>query len=148
MKICFWGNIAGALKGTTDGGGELQISLLAKALARCGNEIVVIDYNTDEDFVTAEGIKVFKIRGWNKGVRIIRTVTRRLPQLYKSLRDQKADVYYCRIRDFRHILAYWAARKVRGKFVLHMASDLDTMSFRTKFKENLFSSINGMWKFF
>ena len=34
MKICFWGDIAGALTGNTSGGGELQIALLAKALAR------------------------------------------------------------------------------------------------------------------
>ena len=33
MKICFWGDLVGALTGNTNGGGELQIALLAKALA-------------------------------------------------------------------------------------------------------------------
>ena len=129
MKICFWGNIAGALTGNTSGGGELQLALLAKALARSGHEVVIIDYNTTEDFITADGIKVFKIKGWNNGIRIIRTFTHRLPQLYWSLKAQKADVYYCRIRDFRHILAFWAARKVKAKFILGLASDLDAMTF-------------------
>ena len=68
MKICFWGDIAEALKGNTNGGGELQIALLAKALARGGHEVVIIDYKTTEDFITADGIKVFKIKGWNNGI--------------------------------------------------------------------------------
>jgi hypothetical protein len=134
MKICFWGGITNALTGNTDGGGELQIALLAKALAKSGHEVVVIDYKTKEDFVTQDGIKVFKIKGWNKGFRMIRYVTRRIPELYRSLKKQKADIYYCRIRDFRHILAYWAARKSNAKFILHMASDLDAMSFKERWK--------------
>ena len=134
MKICFWGNIGSALIGKTGGGGELQIALLAKALARGGHEVVVIDYVTPEEFQTDEGIKVYPIKGWNKGVRIIRTLTHRLPLLYSSLRDQKADVYYSRIRDFRHIITLWAARKVKAKFILGLAEDLDVMSFGMRWK--------------
>jgi glycosyltransferase involved in cell wall biosynthesis len=147
MKICFWGNIAGALKGNTDGGGELQLALLAKALAKGGNEVVVIDFETDEDFITADGIKVFRIKGWNNGIRIIRTITHRLPQLYKSLKAQNADVYYCRIRDFRHILSFWAARKVKAKFVLGLASDLDAMNLKMRWKYNHLVSKGGLWAF-
>lgn len=145
MKICFWGNIAGALKGKTDGGGELQLALLAKALARGGHEVVIIDYNTTEDFITGDGIKVFKIKGWNNGIRIFRTFTHRLPQLYWSLKAQKADVYYCRIRDFRHILAFWAARKVKAKFILGLASDIDAMHFVMRLKYNQFVNFAGLW---
>lgn len=148
MKICFWGNVAGALKGNTAGGGELQISLLTQALAKGGHEVVIIDFNTTEDFVTAEGIKVFKINGWNKGIRIIRTFTNRLPLVYRSLKAQKADIYYCRIRDFRHILAYWAAREVKAKFILGMASDLDAMNFRMRLKYHHFAKPSGLWAFF
>ena len=147
MKICFWGNIAGALRGNTDGGGELQIALLAKALALAGNEVVIIDYKTTEDFVTPDGIKIFKINGWNKGIRIIRSFTNRLPQLYKNLKEQNADVYYCRIRDFRHILAFWAAKKVKAKFVLGLASDLDVMNFWKRLKHDHLVSKRGMWAF-
>ena len=145
MKICFWGNIAGALTGNTSGGGELQIALLAKALARGGHEVVVIDLQTTEDFITGDGIKVYKIKGWNNGIRIIRTFTHRLPQLYWSLKAQKADVYYCRIRDFRHILAFWAASKVKAKFILGMASDLDAMNFVMRLKYQHLVSFGGLW---
>lgn len=145
MKVCFWGNIAGALNGNTDGGGELQLALLAKALARGGNEVVVIDYKTPEDFITADGIKVFRIKGWNDGIKVIRTFTHRLIRLYKSLKDQKADIYYCRIRDFRHIIAFWAARKVKARFVLGLASDLDAMNFWMRLKYNHLVSESGLW---
>jgi glycosyltransferase involved in cell wall biosynthesis len=147
MKICFWGDIASALTGNTAGGGELQTALLAKALAKAGHEVVVIDYNVKESFVTHDGIKVFGIIGWNKGLKIIRSLTHRLPELYRSLKAQKADVYYCRIRDFRHILAYWAARKVKGKFILGLASDLDAMNFIMRLKYYHLVSSGSLWSF-
>lgn len=148
MKICFWGCIAGALNGNTHGGSELQIAFLAKALAKSGHEVVIIDFQIDEDFITPEGIKVFRINGWNKGIRLIRTFTHRLPLLYSSLKNQKADIYYCRIRDFRHIFAFWAARKNNAKFILHMASDLDAMSFRMRWKNYYIANLGGLWWLF
>ena len=134
MKICFWGNIANSINGNTEGGGELQIAILAEALARVGHEVVVLDTNTTENFITKDGIKVFKIVGWNSGIRYIRTFTHRLPKLYLSLKAQKADIYYCRIRDFRHILAFYAAHKVNAKLIIGLASDLDVMNFAKRFK--------------
>jgi glycosyltransferase involved in cell wall biosynthesis len=151
MKICFWGNIARTLKGNPDGGGELQIALLAKALIKGGHEVVVIDYETPEDFITEDGIRVLKVTKWNDGIPVFRTFTHRLPQLYKSLIHQRADIYYCRIREFRHIIAYRAARKVGAKFILGLASDLDIMSFGMRVKNIYipnFSFGNFFWWFF
>lgn len=150
MKICFWGDIAGALTGKTSGGGELQIALIAKALALNGYKVIVLDYTIEKEFITGEGIQVYPIEGWNKGIRKLRTFTHRLPGLYRSLKAQKADIYYCRIRNFRHILAYWAARNVDAKFILGVASDLDLMSFGSRWKyyyssnlHKLFASLDG-----
>jgi glycosyltransferase involved in cell wall biosynthesis len=147
MKICFWGNVTGSLKGNTPGGGELQIALLARALAKIGHEVVVLDNEITEKYQTEDGIKVYPIEGYNKGIRMIRTFTHRLPKLYASLRDQNADIYYCRIRDFRHIIAYAAARKVRAKFILGLASDLDAMNFGMRFNHQYRASISSLWKF-
>ncbi|MGN6196971.1 MAG: glycosyltransferase family 4 protein [Ginsengibacter sp.] len=147
MKVCFWGDIARSLKDNTGGGGQLQIALLAKALAKAGNEVTVIDYEVEEDFITADGIKVFKIKDWNKGIPVLRSFTKRLPNLYKSLKSQKADIYYCRIRDFRHIIAYWAARKVKGKFILGLASNLDAMDFKKRLKYQHLVSPGSLWAF-
>ncbi|MGE5406717.1 MAG: glycosyltransferase family 4 protein [Methanosarcina sp.] len=148
MKICFWGNVAGALKGKTEGGGELQIAFIAKALAAAGHEVVVVDYGTNEEFTTPEGIKVFTIKKWDKGVRIFRTVTHRLPGLYSTLLEQQADIYYCRIRDFRHIIPYWVSRRLKAKFVLHMAADLDATSFSERLRKFYFEKPAGLWWFF
>ncbi len=145
MKICFWGDIGKALSGNTSGGGELQIALLARALARAGHEVVVVDHQTDQETQTVDGIKILPIIGWNKGIRGIRTLTHRLPRLYSTLRDQKADVYYCRIRDSRHIIAWWAARKVKAKFILGLAEDLDVLSFRMRWKYYYLNYIRSPW---
>jgi glycosyltransferase involved in cell wall biosynthesis len=146
MKICFWGNIGSALRGNTGGGGELQIALLAKALAKEGHEVVVLDYVISEEFQTDDGIKVYPIVGWNKGIRVIRTLTHRLPLLYSNLRDHKADVYYSRIRDFRHIITLWAARKVKAKFILGLAEDLDVMSFKMRWKYYFLTHLHDLWR--
>jgi glycosyltransferase involved in cell wall biosynthesis len=145
MKICFWGNINSALNGETAGGGELQLALLAKALANAGHEVVVIDFTISEDLITTDGIKIFNIKGWDNGIPIIRTFTHRLPRLYKSLKNQKADIYYCRMRDFRHILAFWAARKVKAKFVMGLASNLDVSNFYKRFKYQYLTSPKNLW---
>lgn len=145
MKICLWGNIASALSGKTSGGGELQLALLAKALAKAGNEVIIIDYNVSEDSITTEGIKIFKIKGYNNGIRIIRSLTHRLPGLYRSLKNQKADIYYCRIRDFRHILVLCAARKVKAKFIFATASNLDVSGFFKRMKYQYLASPKNLW---
>lgn len=147
MKICFWGDIGKALNGSTSGGGELQIALLARSLVQSGHEVVVVDYEFDEPFQTHDGIKVFPVRGWNKGIRGIRTFTHRLPRLYATLRDQKADIYYCRIRDSRHIIAWWAARKVKARFILGLAEDLDVMSFSMRWKFYYSNYLHRPWVF-
>jgi len=145
MKICLWGNIAGALKGNTAGGGELQLALLAKALTKGGHEVVVIDIFTTEDFVTEEGIKVYKIKGWGNGIPIIRDFTHRLLKLYRSLKEQQADIYYCRILDFRNELSFWAARKVKAKFVISLASDLEALNFVMRWKNYYSVNLHGLW---
>lgn len=146
MKVCFWGDNAGALMGSPIGGGELQIVLLARSLAKAGNEVVFVDFNKHEDLVTADGIKLFCVKGYNQGIRFFRFFNR-LRRIYKSLKDQKADIYYCRIRDFRHILSYWAARRVGAKFILALASDLDVSGFRKRVKYFYMAEVGGLWWF-
>lgn len=148
MKICLWGDIACALRGKTNGGSELQCALLAKALVRAGHEVVIIDSQVAGDFITDEGIKVFCVKGWNNGIRFIRIFTHRLPRLYSSLKNQKADLYYCRMRDFINILALWAARKTNSKFILAMASDLDALGFRMRVKYFYIPNFKGLWWLF
>jgi glycosyltransferase involved in cell wall biosynthesis len=152
MKVCFWGNISKSLEGRTDGGGELQIALLAKILVLAGHDVVIVDPSIQKDFVTAEGINIVGIDDWDKGLRVIRTLTHQYLGLYKALKAQKADVYYCRIRDFRHIIAYWASRSVNGKFILGLASDLDAMNFvmrcRFYYFKNLKVGVSRLWWFF
>lgn len=147
MKVCFWGDNASALNGNPTGGGELQIALLAKALIKLGHKVVFVDYNIQEDYTTEDGIRVHCIKGYNEGIRMLRTF-RRFKLIYMSLREQEADAYYCRIRDFRHILAYWASRKVKARFILALASDLDVKSVSTRLKYLYFADTVGLWWFF
>ncbi len=146
MKFCFWGNISGALIGKTLGGAELQIALLAKSLAMQGNEVAIIDPYIDESFTTKEGIRVINIPGWNKGLVGIRLFFNRIPALYKVLKDQNADFYYVRMRAYLHFVSYLACKKVKGKFIVATAHDLDLASFRERFKNSYATKLN-LFKF-
>lgn len=148
MKFCTWGNIASAIEGRPVGGGELQIAMLCKVLARSGHEVVLVDFNVEKDYVTTDGIKVVKVKGWDDGIRFVRFFTHRLPRLYACLKEQKADIYYCQIRDYTHILAYWAARRSNGRFVLQLASDLDALNLKMRMKYDYLTNLDGgLWWF-
>ncbi len=142
MKFCFSCNIADTLNGRAIGGGELQISLLAKALATKGHEVVIIDPHASEDFVTPEGIKVLHVPGWDKGIRGLRLLTHRIPAMYRLFREQKADYYYVRMRSYFHLIPYRAARKTGGKFILSLASDIDVMPLRGRIKYEYKTNFN------
>lgn len=148
MKICFWGIIADALRGKTGGGGELQIALMAKTLAGLGHDVVVVDLDITEEFTTGEGIRVLPVKGYNNGIKGLRTLTHRLPGLYSTFVDINADVYYCRIREYRHIIVYMAARKVKAKFILGLASDLDILSIGKRWRHFYSSNIKDLWGVF
>lgn len=135
MRFCFQGNFTGALLGKTAGGGELQVALLAKSLALHGHEVIIIDpYDCDEDFISSEGIKVLTVPNWKKGIPMLRYAFRLLPKYYRLLLKQKADVYYCRMRDFRHLLVYIVSRKVKARFILAMAADIDATGFKERYR--------------
>jgi glycosyltransferase involved in cell wall biosynthesis len=147
MKICTWGDVASALEGKTSGGGELQIALLAKVLARLGHEVVIIDLMAKEDYVTSDGIKILQIHGYHDSIRITRLFTHLIPNLYASLKAQKADIYYCQIRDFKHVLSFRAARRTKGKFILQLASDLDSMGLKMRIKHDYMTHFEGLYWF-
>ncbi|HMG66137.1 MAG TPA: glycosyltransferase [Chitinophagaceae bacterium] len=147
MKFCFFGNISGALKGKTLGGAELQIALLAKALACKGHEVVIIDPSSSESFTTEEGIKLINIPGWNKGRKGLRLFLNRIPALRKALTDQKADYYYVRMRTYFHLLTYNVARKLGSKFIVGLAHDIDVLSIRKKIKYKYSHNFN-LFSFF
>jgi len=142
MKFCFFGNISAALKGQTIGGGELQIALLAKALAQNGHEVVIIDPSANESFITIEGIKIIPIPNWNKGLRGFRLFSYRIPALWKLFSQQNADYYYVRMRSYLHIIPYLVSKKIGKKFIQTIASDIDVLSLSSKFKHEYKPNFN------
>jgi glycosyltransferase involved in cell wall biosynthesis len=133
-RFCFFGSISGALIGKTTGGAEIQIALLAKALAIKGHQVIVVDPYANESFTTPEGVKLINIPNWNKGLIGIRLIVHRIPILYKILKSQAADYYYVRTRSFLHLIPYIVARKSKAKFIQAIAQDIDVLSLRNQIK--------------
>jgi glycosyltransferase involved in cell wall biosynthesis len=142
MKFCFWGDISGALQGRNLGGGELQIALLAKALALKGHEVVIVDPYSKKSFITEEGVQLIHVPEWNKGVRGVRLFWNRIPALWKLFVAQKADYYYVRMRSYLHLIPFFAARKNKSRFLVGIASDIDVLSFKKKIKHSYKGNIS------
>lgn len=142
MKFCFWGDVKGALAGSTSGGAELQIALLAKALSLAGHDVVVVDFINNKNFTTAEGVKVLGVPDWNKGIKGLRFFTHRVPALLKIFKEQKADYYYGRARSLFHIFPYLAARKNGSKFLLALAHDLDVVSIPDRIRHEYWKKVS------
>jgi glycosyltransferase involved in cell wall biosynthesis len=134
MKFCFQGEISGAIRGNTEGGGELQVALLAKALALNGHDVSIVDYECDEDFISKEGIRVISVKTGKHEIRFIGFLFKFIPTYYRAFKAQQADFYYARMRNFIHVVMYLACRKVHGKFILAMASDLDATGFKERYR--------------
>jgi len=135
MKFCFWGDIAAALNGKTIGGGELQMALLTRSLAAEGHEVVVVDPFSDRSYITEEGIRILHVPDWKKGLPLLRILTHRIPAMKRLFIREQADFYYVRMRSFYNIASYRAARKVNGKFLLAIASDIDLLSLKEKYRQ-------------
>ncbi len=132
--------------GKTQGGAQLQISLLAKALASKGHEVVVIDPFLEENFKTAEGISVINVPNWNTGIRGLRFFFNRVPALFKIFKAQNADYYYVRMRYYLYLVPFLTSRQTNTKFILSIACDIDVLGLYKKYTSEYKGNI-GFFKY-
>ncbi len=126
-KFCFWGDIYSALIGKPNGGGQLQISLMAKELAKRGHKISIIDFDINRD-ILYENIKIISL------AKRAQSSLSKYHSFYKILVLENADFYYGRIRSGLHLFGYLAAKKNNSKFILGLAHDLDSLGFQERYK--------------
>ena len=134
MKICFFGKFTNAIKGQTQGGAQLQIALLAKALSLKNHQVTVIDPFAEEDFLSNDGIQIRKVPNWNKGIRGLRFFTTRVPSLFHLFKQQNTDYYFVTMRYYLYLIPFIISRKTKAKFILLIASDIDVLSLYKRYK--------------
>ena len=134
MKICFWGDVDRALNGKTVGGAELQMALLARALAIFGMQVVIVDPEADKSYTTQEGIEVVSLPQWNTGIKGLRMFLTRIPLMWKLLYKQHADFYYVRTESYLHLIPYLVAKKLKSRFIHAIAHDLDLQTLKEKYR--------------
>ena len=123
MRFCLVGHSASGLLGEQTGGSELQIALLAKALAERGHSVTLVVPGLLLETSEVDGV-VLK-SGWDprRGRRGFRLITYRLPELRRVLVAEQADAYYTRGGNLFTSVVVSTARAV-GAVSLHgLASD-------------------------
>src|SRR5512140_863346 len=122
MRVCIYGEmVAEALEGNVIGGAELQAALLARALARAGMTVTVVDPRARTAQTTGDGVAVRNIPGWNLGPRGLRFFTRRIPGLIRVCRSLAPTVYYMRGFSFLYLALLTLARRSGARSVLAIA---------------------------
>ena len=103
------------------------MALLARSLAARGHEVSLVVPGYDGEVRTVAGVRL--ISGWRKGkgVRVLRSVTYRAPNLYRILLGLQADVYYVRGRAYFTPVVMRAARRAGAVSLLGLANDKDLL---------------------
>jgi glycosyltransferase involved in cell wall biosynthesis len=131
----FGGYIDAALRGTLmRGGAELQMALIAKRLARHGVSVMIFDTEVTRGYSPEGNLTIEGIPHWNDGMRGVRLLSHRIPNLKRCLEAAHADVYYARGFSFVHVLMLYVAKRAGSKFILAVASDMDLMSFHDRYR--------------
>ena len=99
-KVCFIApNAYPLLSGRADipliGGAELQVVLVARRLAARGRPVsmICLDFGQPE-VIDADGIRVFRAYAPDEGIPVLRFLWPRLTDVWSSLRQADADIYY------------------------------------------------------
>lgn len=108
------------------GGEQVQVSLLAKALARRGWRVtvVVFDYGQPDE-VIYEGIRVVKIYAPRDGLPVVRFFFPRVFKLWKALKKVDADVYYTSCAGYQVGILSFFCRCYNKRSVFRIANDKD-----------------------
>jgi glycosyltransferase involved in cell wall biosynthesis len=131
MKICFLGQdnlpvLAREYNRHGVGGAQVQMTLIAKALAMRGHDVsmVVGDYG-QEDGRSWDGIRTFKTFKANAGFPVIRFIHPHWSRTWMALSRADADVYFTSCAGMQvGLLALYCMRVNKG-FVFRLAHDDD-----------------------
>ncbi len=130
-KICFVGfdtyPVLNPVKGDLYFGGEsVQQWLLAKAFAKQGYEVSMVDWDFGQpDGQQIDGIRIWKTYKKDGGIPVLRAVHPRMTSMVRALKNADADVYYqsCAARFTGLVAKYCQARD--RMFIFRVAHDTD-----------------------
>ena len=132
MLFCFWGNIYKSFIGETSGGGELQLALLCKELIKKNHNIIVIDLAIEND-LKIETITFISIKKRVSKYKIFKNIFFYY-HFFNLLYTNKVNFYGGRMRSSLHIIPIIVSKLNNAKFILWLASDLDTLNFKERYK--------------
>jgi glycosyltransferase involved in cell wall biosynthesis len=138
--VCCVSHSARGLVGGVTGGAERQVALLAMSLTARGHEVSLVVPGYQGEPETVDGVRL--LCGWDRdrGVRVLRSLTYRAPTLYRTLIDQRADVYYVRGRAHFTPVVMLAARRAAAVSLLGLANDRDLLEDRARLPYGLGTS--------
>lgn len=130
MRVCCVNHSASGLVGGITGGAERQVAMLAVSLAARGHQVSLVVPGYGGEPETVHGVRLR--RGWerDRGVRVVRSLTYRGPTLFRTLVDERADVYYVRGRAHFTPVVMMAARRMGAVSLLGLANDQDLLEDR------------------
>lgn len=132
--VCFvamniYPTLTGSTKVETVGGGEVQQTILARALVADGFRVSVLtaDHGQPER-VDCDGVQIHRVPDpGRRGISGLRFIHPHLTDVVAGLHTIDPDIVYFRIAGFRAAAAAWYARSAAKPFVYACASDLELL---------------------
>jgi hypothetical protein len=143
LSFCFWGNIYSSYIGQTSGGGENQMALICKELINQNNFVKIIDTEISDDY-NSDQIEFISLKKRINRKKKFRKIWF-LFYFIKYSKNSNANIYGGRIRSSLHIIPLIIAKLKKAKFVLWLASDLDTLDYSER-KKFFYSQIHNPLK--
>lgn len=147
QSICIFGfHIGNALQGNVIGGAELQLALLARAMADHAIPVTVFDPEMNCNLQLGPFLTVNSLPGWYQGFRALRVFTTRIPRLLNSLTAVGAGLYCTRGLSFLSLVVLLAARRSNARYALAMAADTEVEDFRARWNRS-YKGDHSLWRF-
>lgn len=111
--------------GKPTGGAAVQSSIWMTGLVELGHTVIIPQYGREEELLNLNKTNINLIHFYDehKGLRWIRWMYYRFPNIYKKLKKNKPDYLYESIPSWKSFFTAIICRQLRIKFIIRLSSD-------------------------
>jgi|SRR5690606_34886812 len=111
--------------GKPTGGAAVQTSIWMKGLIEIGNDVIIPIYSIKDKIYesTTQNIRYIHLYNEHEGLKWIRWIYYRIPNLYRKLKELRPDYLYESIPSWKSFFTGIICKKLNIKYIIRLSSD-------------------------